>query len=238
VLTNIMEHAYGGRAGTARFAIRLGPEAIQLRFEDTGPPFNPIEQPAPDLDAPVAARPVGGVGIVLVKHLADRCEYAREGSMNVLTVHRTRPAEPSTETARAVKEPLARGGSMALEIEITGQRPDGHRVALRGRLDTTTAPQLERQLTPLLHAPDVGTLVFHLDELDYISSAGIRCLLWARRAMAERRGHVAIVNPQPAVKRVFEIVKALPPEEVFASEAEFDAYLDTMQRRVRKEPPS
>jgi sigma-B regulation protein RsbU (phosphoserine phosphatase) len=236
VLTNIMEHAYGGRAGTARFAIRLGPEAIQLRFEDTGPPFNPIEHPPPDLDTPIAARPVGGVGIVLVKHLADRCEYAREGSTNVLTVCRTRPPEPSTETARAVQEPLARGGGMALEIEITSERPDGRRVALRGRLDTATAPQLEAQLTPLLHAPGVGALVFDLDGLDYISSAGIRCLVWARKLMAERRGHVAIVNPQPAVKRVFEIVKALPPQEVFASEAEFDAYLDAMQRRARKEP--
>jgi anti-anti-sigma regulatory factor len=53
--------------------------------------------------------------------------------------------------------------------------------------------------------------------------------------MADRGGRVAIINPQPAVKRVFEIVKALPSEQVFASEAEFDAYLDAMQRAARKE---
>jgi anti-anti-sigma factor len=126
------------------------------------------------------------------------------------------------------------GGAMALEVEITSQKPDGRRVALRGRLDTITAPQLEAQLAPLLDSPDVRALVFQLDGLEYLSSAGIRCFIRARKALAERQGHVAIVNPQPAVKRVFEIVKALPSEQVFDSEAEFDAYLDVMQRRARK----
>jgi anti-anti-sigma factor len=125
---------------------------------------------------------------------------------------------------------------MALEVEIVSQKPDGRRVLLRGRLDTVTAPQLDARLEPLLGAPDVRTLVFQLDGLEYLSSAGIRCLVRARRALAERGGRVAIVNPQPAVKRVFDIVKALPAEQVFASEAEFDAYLDAMQRSARKEP--
>jgi anti-anti-sigma factor len=122
---------------------------------------------------------------------------------------------------------------MALEIEVTSQEPDGRRVALRGRLDTTTAPELEAKLTSLLDSPEVRSIVFQLDGLDYVSSAGIRCFIRARKAMTERRGTVAVVNPQPPVKRVFEIVKALPADEVFASEAEFDAYLDVMQRKAR-----
>jgi anti-anti-sigma factor len=124
---------------------------------------------------------------------------------------------------------------MALEVEIVSQKPDGRRVLLRGRLDTTTAPQLEAKLASLLESPDVRSLVFQLDGLEYLSSAGIRCLVRARKAMADRGGRVAIINPQPAVKRVFEIVKALPAEQVFASEAEFDAYLDAMQRAARRE---
>ena len=125
---------------------------------------------------------------------------------------------------------------MALEVEIVSQKPDGRRVLLRGRLDTATAPQLEAKLAPLLESPEVRSLVFQLDGLEYLSSAGIRCLVRARKALAGRGGQVAIVNPQPAVRRVFEIVKALPAEQVFASEAEFDAYLDAMQRAARKEP--
>ena len=115
---------------------------------------------------------------------------------------------------------------MALDIAITSQKPAGRRVTLRGRLDTLTAPQLEGALAPLFAAPEVRSLVFQLDALEYISSAGIRCVIRAHRAMADRGGQVAIVNPQPAVRKVFEIVKALPPERIFASEAEFDASLE------------
>jgi anti-anti-sigma factor len=232
ILTNIMTHAYGDQPGTVRLVIRLAPEDIQLRFEDDGPPFNPLEHPPPDLDVPLPMRRVGGVGIVLVKHLVDRVDYAREGSVNLLTLHRARPAE--SPVGAVSDAPIARGERMALNIEITSEEDDARRVGLRGRLDTTTAPQLEAQITPLLDQPDVRRLVFQLDGLDYISSAGIRCLVRAQKALAERRGHVAIVNPQPAVRKVFEIVKALPSAQVFASEAEFDAYLEAMQRRARQ----
>ena len=86
LLTNIATHAYGGQPGReARVEIRLLPEEIQIRFEDAGPPFNPLEQPAPDLEAPLATRPVGGLGILLVRQLVDRWEYAREGATNIVT---------------------------------------------------------------------------------------------------------------------------------------------------------
>jgi anti-anti-sigma factor len=130
----------------------------------------------------------------------------------------------------------AQGGVMALEIAITSQKPAGRRVTLRGRLDTLTAPQLERELAALLDSPEVTSLVFQLAALEYVSSAGIRCVIQAHKAMADRGGQVAIINPQPAVRKVFEIVKALPPEQVFASEAAFDASLEARQRRVSGHP--
>jgi sigma-B regulation protein RsbU (phosphoserine phosphatase) len=236
VLANIAMHAYGGRpSGEAGVEIRLLPEEIQMRFEDAGPPFNPLEQPAPDVEAPIAERGVGGLGIFLVRQLADRCEYVREGSTNVLTVHHRRPAVAPREAFTQVQEPLAKGGAMALEIEITDQEPGGRRVALRGRLDTLTAPQLETALAPLLDASAVTSIAFALDGLEYISSAGIRCLMRAHKALGARGGRVAIVNPQPAVRKVLEIVKALPSEQVFGSDAELDAYLNAMQRKVRGE---
>src|SRR5215475_2838303 len=112
---------------------------------------------------------------------------------------------------------------MALNIAVTSQGPTAYRVALQGRLDTLTTPQLEGALTPMLDSPGVTSLVFQVDDLEYISSAGVRCVIRAHRAMEARGGQVAIVSPQPAVRRVFEIVKALPPERIFASEAEFAA---------------
>ena len=113
---------------------------------------------------------------------------------------------------------------MALEIVLAGHGSGGRRVALRGRLDTLTTPQLEEALAGVMAAPEVESLVFEVEGLEYVSSAGVRCVIRAHRALAARGGQLAIVNPQPAVRRVFEIVKALPPELIFGSEAEFAAW--------------
>jgi sigma-B regulation protein RsbU (phosphoserine phosphatase) len=235
LLTNVLMHAYGGRPGPdTHVGIRLGPEEIEIRLEDAGPPFNPLEAPAPDLEAPPAARPVGGLGLVLVRHLVDRWEYAREGPLNVVTLYHLRPAEALEGAPLEVATSGRRqGGTMELRIEVSDSGPTQRTVALRGRLDSLTAPKLETELTPVLETPAVTSLIFQLDGLEYISSAGIRCIIRARRAIEGRGGRVVIVNPQPTVLKVFEIVKALPADQVFASQAEFDAYLEAMQRRVR-----
>jgi anti-anti-sigma regulatory factor len=52
-----------------------------------------------------------------------------------------------------------------------------------------------------------------------------------------RGGKVAIVNPQPAVRKVLEIVKAIPSGGIFANVAELDAYLDAIQQKVRDGEP-
>jgi len=122
---------------------------------------------------------------------------------------------------------------MTLHIEITSQGSGRRQVWLQGRLDTLTAPKLDEELAPVLAAREVTSLVFQLGALDYISSAGIRSLVRARKALAARGGEVAIVDPQPGVRKVFEIVKALPSDQVFTNDAELDAYLDAMQRKAR-----
>ena len=232
LLANVLMHAYGGHRGhLAHVGIRVSPGEIAIRIEDTGPPFNPLAAPEPDLEAPVAERPVGKLGLVLVRRLVDRWEYARDGATNVLTLYRGWPVETPAGISPETASP-GQGGVMTLDIDVTGSGLD-RRVALRGRIDSITAPKLDVELAPLLEAPEVKSLVFQLDGLEYISSAGIRCVMRARKALEARGGRVAIVNAQPPVLKVFEIVKALPKDQVFASEAELDAYLDAMQRRAR-----
>jgi anti-anti-sigma factor len=122
---------------------------------------------------------------------------------------------------------------MGLEIEIAEMGQGGRRVALGGRLDTQTAPLLDERLAPLLESSSVTAVLFDLAHLAYISSAGIRSLVRARRALEARGGGVAVAHLQPPVRAVFEIVKALPSVDVFADDAELDAYLEAMQRRGR-----
>jgi anti-anti-sigma factor len=106
-------------------------------------------------------------------------------------------------------------------------------IKLSGRLDSETAPQLDQALDGILANPSLSRLVFDLGELEYLSSAGIRCFIRARKSIEPRGGKVAVVNPQPGVRKVLEIVKAIPKGGLFSSVAELDEYLDEMQRQVR-----
>jgi anti-anti-sigma factor len=113
------------------------------------------------------------------------------------------------------------------------ERSNPTTLALAGRLDTNTAPELDETLNRVLANTRLTCLVFDLGQLEYLSSAGIRCFLRARKAIEPAGGEVAIVNPQPPVLKVLEIVKAIPEGGIFASVEEMDQYLDEMQRKVR-----
>ena len=72
-------------------------------------------------------------------------------------------------------------------------------VALEGRLDTLTAPELEDKLEPELY--DIEKLVFDFAGLEYISSAGLRVLLAAQKQMDE----MVVTNVRPEVMEVFDV---------------------------------
>ena len=74
--------------------------------------------------------------------------------------------------------------------------------ALEGRLDTTTAPELERELKNDLDGATRLTLDF--SKLDYISSAGLRVLLSAHKAMSRKDG-MTVTNVNEMVREVFEV---------------------------------
>jgi len=75
-------------------------------------------------------------------------------------------------------------------------------IGLVGRLDTTTAPELEAELKASLGG--VEELVLDLVNLDYISSAGLRVLLAAQKTM-NAQGNMKITNVKPEIMEVFEI---------------------------------
>jgi len=101
-------------------------------------------------------------------------------------------------------------------------------VKLDGSLDTATAPELERLLGPVL-AGESRDLVFDLERLKFVSSAGLRVFAVARRRLKERGGQTAFVHLQPQIREVFEIIKALPGVAIFKDIQELDDYLAARQ---------
>lgn len=75
-------------------------------------------------------------------------------------------------------------------------------LALEGRLDTTTAPQLEAELRQALDG--ITQLTMDLGGLAYISSAGLRVLLFAQKQM-NKQGEMKVTNANEAVMEIFEV---------------------------------
>ena len=74
-------------------------------------------------------------------------------------------------------------------------------IKVEGRLDTNTSPELEEQLK----LDGVTEIRFDFSGLEYISSAGLRVLMTAHKAMAACGGKMSVVNPNAIVKGVFDI---------------------------------
>ena len=102
-------------------------------------------------------------------------------------------------------------------------------VNLAGSLDTATAPDLEKQLAAHTDAA-TRHVVFDLAKLTLISSAGLRVFAATRKMLKERNGQVTIVNAQPQIQAVFDVIKALPGMSIFKDVAELDAYLAARQK--------
>ena len=122
---------------------------------------------------------------------------------------------------------------MSLEIHIDNLQPARTTVALAGKLDAMSHLDFDKRIVPVIaQIPRGGTLVLDLAALDYVSSAGLRSVFRARKAMTAQGGQALVVNTQPHVRKVFDIVKAVPLKEIFTTTAELDAYLDVMQKKV------
>jgi len=121
---------------------------------------------------------------------------------------------------------------MSLEISITDQPGGIKRIAIGGSLDTDTAPQLQQQVDSKI-TDTVNTTIIDFKELDYLSSAGLRVIFKAKKIMDNSGGKFLLVNLQPQIKKVFEIIKALDGMNVFKDQNEMDDYLTDMQNKVK-----
>lgn len=75
-------------------------------------------------------------------------------------------------------------------------------VVLKGRMDTTTAPELEKELKASLDG--VTALIIDMTALDYISSAGLRVLLSAQKIM-NKQGEMKVVHVGETIMEIFEV---------------------------------
>lgn len=85
---NIARYAYLPDVGkaTVRFSVEEDPLEVTITFIDNGIPFNPLEKSNPDTHLSAEERPIGGLGIFLVKKSMDLVEYEYKNGQNILKI--------------------------------------------------------------------------------------------------------------------------------------------------------
>ena len=78
---------YSGATGDIEISLASDEERVTVEISDDGRPFNPLlDQETPDISAPLGDRPVGGLGIHLVRTMMDEMQYSREDGKNKLAM--------------------------------------------------------------------------------------------------------------------------------------------------------
>lgn len=88
IVSNIVFYAFNQINSDHKIKIRMEirDRLLLLEVEDDGKPFNPVENPVPDIDKPLEEREIGGLGIYIARKLVDELEYQRENDKNLLTM--------------------------------------------------------------------------------------------------------------------------------------------------------
>ncbi|THB78724.1 MAG: ATP-binding protein [Desulfobulbaceae bacterium] len=86
LFVNQVEHGSVEDDSYMTIAIEVGDSTIEIRMEDSGPRFNPLDEPAVDTELPLEKRCQGGLGIHFVKHYADTVSYQRKNGKNIVEI--------------------------------------------------------------------------------------------------------------------------------------------------------
>jgi len=97
LFTNIVKYGYESTTtkGNIEVALSLQAGRLTIEFVDDGRPFDPLKSAPPDLALPAEERPIGGVGIAIVRALVDEIGYRWDGNRNRLTLGRNVERPPA-----------------------------------------------------------------------------------------------------------------------------------------------
>ena len=116
-----------------------------------------------------------------------------------------------------------------LSVNVNEKREGFFVIQPIGSINAITFPIMQNEVEQIIESkPEI--IMFDMTQASYINSKGLHVILKAHQTMKSRGGRVVLINLQPHIKEVFDIINALPAQRIFASRHELDNYLDTMQK--------
>jgi anti-anti-sigma factor len=127
--------------------------------------------------------------------------------------------------------PSKKGNRMELLVKEDLKEPGVIVLTPVGQVTSDTTPALEEKIISCLNRSP-KTLVLDMQEVEFMTSAGVGLMTKAKTLMDKNNGNFAMINLQPQIKKVFEIMRLVPTLNVFADTLELDEYLAKVQRKM------
>jgi anti-anti-sigma factor len=121
-----------------------------------------------------------------------------------------------------------------MQLDVNAQKREASNtivVSCRGQINSDTYEALDRELSAAVAQP-IQSVILDLKEVTFISSAGVGTIVKAKVTLNRKGAELALINLQPQIKKVFEVIRLLPMVQVFQNTAELDEYLARLQRKV------
>jgi anti-anti-sigma factor len=169
-------------------SMTLRADVLTVVLKDDGIEYDPfIQAPVPDAELALEDRKIGGWGVQLVKEFMDRVEYTREKGLNVITL---------------VKRVKSSGGQT---VEIKQEEVNDVTVLVpQARVDSNTAGDFEKTLVGVLNSGRTKLLI-DFEDLDYISSAGLRVVLIGAKTCKAKGGKLILTGMKKHIREVFDV---------------------------------
>lgn len=114
---------------------------------------------------------------------------------------------------------------MPLTTKIIKKKDFVYAVELKGSMDSDTYPGLEKELEEIIDER-TKAVVFDMEGVGYISSIGIKVMLDTKKALENKSATFAMINLQPQIKKIFDMMKILPMFDIFDDMPGADKYID------------
>ncbi|MBN2453432.1 MAG: STAS domain-containing protein [Candidatus Omnitrophica bacterium] len=125
-----------------------------------------------------------------------------------------------------------------LTITVDSSDSGTFTLVLAGSIDSDTYNILEQKVDILLN-PSLRTMIFDMKGVKYISSMGIKAILTSKEKIEKQGGALLMTNLQPQIRKVFDIIRAIPGQSIFTNRQELDQYLARIQQKEidKRSPP-
>ena len=119
---------------------------------------------------------------------------------------------------------------MGLSIDVEKKQNNTYVVSPKGDIDSETYLKFQQKVKPVLElSPRV--IIIDMGDVKYISSLGIGVILSTKKSLEKDSRIFMMINLTPSVKKVFDVVSAIPDMNIFSNQKEADNYLMKLQQK-------